>query len=65
MKPCPNQQCGTKATICHDLAVVTIYCNECYDGAPDAGSQPHVWGRTEKEAMQEWDDLCDMWEDWK
>jgi len=60
VEPCP--QCGQEPCIIHDLGVVDIICNDCYDGAPDSGPRPLVWWWTEKEAMEKWSDLCDEWE---
>lgn len=40
-----------------------VYCDNCVDGAPDAGPQLQCYGRTEAEALAAWNEEAAEWDD--
>jgi len=57
IQPCPN--CGEYPSLDDMAYTYTIYCSECYDGAPDSGAPANILGcsyYTMKLAIKDWNE---------
>lgn len=63
VRPCP--MCGKTDTVRVSPAYYgyNAYCDNCYDGAPDAGPQLDGWGIKPESAILDWNDVVQEWLD--